>query len=158
MLVYGPYAAVVDFLYLAFVPQKERGRVHGRTEFFMKLGYRELVRGSDHGSFVCYVEKKSAPLQLTNVPGAGIFVFEAPANHKVFSRPARAAEASLKTELLHSTELTVTPTGHCADVGSFSTSLEYFFIEAAGTRFETLAALTRLLRNFTYNPNLLPMR
>jgi len=158
MVTHGPYAPVVDLLYLAFVPQKVCGLVHGRCAFFVKLGYRELVKGEDgdNDALIGYVEKKSLPLQLTNVPGAGIFVFEAPDNHMVFARPGRAAEASLKTELLHTRELTVTPSGHRGEVGTFSASLEYFFIEESEAGIGPLEALTRMLQTFTGNTSLLP--
>jgi hypothetical protein len=51
--------------------------------------------------------------------------------------------------LLHCSELSVTPSGHCGEVGSFSSSLEYFFIEESTVQTGPLAALTRLLRSFT---------
>jgi len=160
MMTHGPYAPAADLLYLAFVPQKLCGPVHSRPTLFVKLGFRELVRGenSDHDSLIGYIEKKSDTLQLTNVAGAGLFVFEVPQNHHIFARPGRAAEASLKTELLHCSELSVTPSGHCGEVGSFSASLEYFFIEESKVHTGPLAALTRLLRSFTGNPSLLPQR
>jgi len=158
MVAYGPYAPAKDLLYVAFVPQRVRGRVHGRSALFVKLGYRELVQGekSDHDSLIGYLEKKSAPLQLTNVPGAGIFVFDVPKDHHAFARPGRAAEASMKTALLHSAELIVTPSGHCGDVGTFSASLEYFFLEEAKLGRAPLPALTRLLWSFTGDRSLLP--
>jgi len=158
MATFGPYAPVADLLYVAFVPQKVRGPVHGRQALFVKLGYRELVQGEkcDHDSIIGYVEKKGEVLQLTNIPGAGIFVFDIPKSHQVFGRPGRAAEASLKTELLHSKKLTVTPSGHCGDVGAFSASLEYFFVEESNVGCGPLAVLTSFLRSFSSNASLLP--
>lgn len=116
------------------------------------------AESGDHDSIIGYLEKKSAKLQLTNVPGAGIFVFDVPRSHQVFARPGRAAEASLKTELIHCNELIVTPTGHNGDIGAFSASLEYFFLEQSGSGHSPLAALTCFLQAFTSNENLLPQR
>lgn len=158
MVAHGPYAPAKDLLYVAFVPQKVRGRVHERNSLFVKLGYRDQVQGEkgDQDSLIGYLEKKSATLQLSNVPGAGIFAFEVPKDHYTFDRPCRAAEASLKTAFLHSAELIVTPSGHCGDVGVFSASLEYFFVEEAKFGCAPLPALTRLLRSFTGDCSLLP--
>lgn len=155
----GPYAAVSELLYVAFVPEHSPGPIAGGKALFVKLGYRELADGEglDQHALIGYVEKKSRRLRLTNVRGAGLFVFSAPPGHDVFARPCRAAEASLKTELLHSDLVKVMPSGHLGDLGTFSASLEYFFVEAAGSHCsDPLAALTQFLRDFTNSPGLMP--
>lgn len=89
-----------------------------------------------------------------------MFVFRAPQNHQVFARPCRAAEASLKTELLHSSDILVTPSGHCGDICAFSSSLEYMFVEDSrppDCQVGPLAALTNALRTFTGDPQLIPL-
>jgi len=153
---HGPYADVKDVLYVAFVPQKLRGT----NALFVKIGYRELAGGevADHNSLIGYLEKKSTRIQLTNIPGAGMFVFDVPDNHKVFDRPGRAAEASLKTEMLHCRELQVTPTGDSGEVGTFSASLEYYFVSTSSPDMGALEALTLLLQQFTGNSRLKPRR
>lgn len=153
----GPYAAVSELLYVAFVPEQT---IAGGAALFVKLGYRELAdsEGLDQNGLIGYVEKKSQRLRLTNVRGAGLFVFPAPPGHAAFARPCRAAEASLKTEILHSNLVRVRPSGHLGDVGTFSTSLEYFFVEEPLDKEPEgpLIALTRFLRDFTGNPELQP--
>lgn len=158
MATHGPYAPVEVLLYLAFVPEKNVRPAGASSALFVKIGFREMVQGDnrDRDSLIGYLEKKSPQLQLTNVPGAGIFAFEVPQNHKVFARPGNAAETSLKTELLHDSEVIATPSGHCRDVGTFSASLEYFFIEEAKVGSGPLAALTQMLQRFTGNRSLLP--
>lgn len=157
----GPYGSVLELVYVAFVPDVNPGPATAGPALFVKLGYRELSEGEDggHSGIIGYVEKKSRKLRLTNVPGAGIFIFCAPQSHQVFARPCRAAEASLKTELLHSSEVVVTLSGDRGDVGAFSSSLEYMFVEDScrrGFRVGPLAALTRALRAFTGDATLLP--
>lgn len=148
----GAYSTVRELVYVAFTPARNAGPAGGGPALFVKLGYREIQEDEDgdYAALIGYVEKKSRRLQLTNVEGAGIFIFSAPESHGVFARPCRAAEASLKTELLHSEEVLVTPSGHLGDVGAFSASLEYLFVEAPpGSSQLPLQALTQLLRSFT---------
>eukprot|EP00927_Polykrikos_kofoidii_P078540 TRINITY_DN75354_c0_g1_i1.p1 TRINITY_DN75354_c0_g1~~TRINITY_DN75354_c0_g1_i1.p1 ORF type:complete len:577 (+),score=67.86 TRINITY_DN75354_c0_g1_i1:63-1793(+) len=154
----GAYAASVDYLYVGFRPES-RGPRTGKLALFLKLGYRDTAKDIGAESFIRYVEKKTPQLKITNSPGAGLFYFPVPENHRGFSRPGRAAEASLKTLLLHSTDVLATPTGHRAEVGSFSASLEYFFIEAAAGADEVselLENLTRVLRSFSGDDSLVP--
>ncbi|CAK0805195.1 unnamed protein product [Prorocentrum cordatum] len=160
----GACAPASEVLYLAFVPERGRGSRAGGPRLFVKLGYRELagaqcnLRG-DASALVNYIEKKSPLLRLTNVTGAGCFVFPPPADHGCFTRPGRAAEACLKDELLNTRHLSVTPSGHRGEVGVFSASLEYFFVEAPrGSGASALAALARVLRAFSGDPGLLPQR
>jgi len=158
----GAYASARQVLYVAFTREK------GRPALFVKLGFRELADGwSGQNSLVGYLEKKSRKLRLTNAPGAGIFIFPVPESHKAFGQPGRAAEASLKTALLHNSGLVVMPSGHLAEVGTFSASLEYLFVEAraAGPGADAcaasayaLAALARALREFSGDAHLMPRR
>lgn len=159
------YSPVTELLYVAFSPALRPRDATGALALFVKLGYRELAEDQEdagsHDSLVGYIEKKSDRLRITNVPGAGVFVFRPPPSHCIFARPCRAAEASLKTHLLHSGDVVVTPSGHCGEVGTFSASLEYFFVEPAGAaerRVSTLAALAHALRDFTGNQHLMPVR
>jgi len=162
----GAYAPSTEVLYVAFVPVPRRGPARGGPAMFAKLGYRELSGSSGEDALIGYVEKKSAHLKLTNVRGAGIFVIPVPANHKAFGRPGRAAEASLKAVLLHSADVMVTPSDHCAEFAAFSSSLEYLFIEArpetacngilGATAADPLPALARALRGFSGDAGLQP--
>ena len=103
---------------------------------------------------------------VTDARGAGMFVFPVPAHHDIFSRPGIAAEASLKTALLHDAHLVATPSGHQADVTAFSTSLEYLFLEARPDLYKAnsklaafpLALLTQSLRSFSGDASLRPQR
>jgi len=161
----GAYSPVSEVLYVAFTQEHQSGPVTGGPALFVKLGYRELAQenassASAVRSLIGYCEKKSPKLRLTNVRGAGLFVFSVPQSHNMFARPARAAEASLKTEFLNSSGIVVTPTGHCGEICSFSASLEYFFLEEAPGQCQScgpLAALKHTLRNFSGNPQLEPL-
>jgi len=161
-MAHGPYSPVRELLYVAFVAEASlRGPARGTPALFVKLGYRELAEeeNDDQDALIGYVEKKTAKLKITNVAGAGIFVFKVPKSHQVFARPCRAAEASLKTELLNSSDVAVTPSGHCGELGAFSASLEYMFVEDAAegsAGVGPLAALTKTLRSFTGDPTLSP--
>lgn len=162
MATHGPYAPMVELLYVAFAPERSPGPRGGGKALFVKLGYRELAtdRGEkDYASLVSYVEKKSRKLRITNNPGAGIFIFRPSRCHDAFLRRCRAAEASLKSEFLNCGELVVTPTDVRGNIGTFSASLEYLFIEeraGAANPFGPLPALTGALRRFAGNPDLLP--
>jgi len=150
-------ADVKELLYVAFTP------VAGRPALFVKLGYRELPEGEDEAELVTYVEKKSQQMRLTNVDGAGIFIFEVPESHGAFARPCRAGEASLIAEFLHSDEVLVKHTSYqpqnaIGDFVAFSSSLEYLFVESPRSFDQPLVGLTRLLRSFTGNPALMPWR
>lgn len=158
-LVRGAYAPVQELLYVAFAPASDCKR-DGRPTLFVKLGYRELTDGeNDPDALISYVEKKSTKLRLTNVQGAGIFVFKVPKDHEVFHRPCRAAEASLKTVLLHSEDISVTPSGHRGEIGTFSASLEYMLVRNVSKEPGTttpIAALAKTLRWFSGDPSLSP--
>jgi len=165
----GAYAPTTEVLYVAFVPVQRHGPARGGPALFAKLGYRELVNGSSgDDALIGYVEKKSPHLRLTNTRGAGIFVIPVPADHKAFGRPGRAAEASLKAALLHSRDVMVTPSDHCAEFAAFSASLEYLFIEArpetvgdgvsSATVADPLPALAQALRGFSGEADLQPRR
>lgn len=154
----GAYADTREVMYVAFTPEAH-GPKTGMPALFVKLGYTDHSHSNGSDGLIGYIEKKSDRLQLTNVRGAGVFVFPAPADHRRFDRPGRAAETSLKTALLNSDALLVTPTGHRAEVAAFSASLEYLFLEAApGAAAGPLAALTAALRNFSGVENLQPRR
>mmetsp|Transcript_22066 Transcript_22066/g.47042 ORF Transcript_22066/g.47042 Transcript_22066/m.47042 type:complete len:198 (+) Transcript_22066:355-948(+) len=61
--------------------------------------------------------------------------------------------------MLHCSELVVLHSGNRADIGSFSTSLEYMFIEDACSQAQDpIRALRTVLRRFSGNPSLEPLR
>lgn len=151
----GPYACSTEHLYFAFRPEESCPSGPG---LFAKLGFKTFCEGTDETeAVITYVETKTSQLRLTNTPGAGIFLFPVPECYRSFSRPGRAAEASLKALLLHNEELQVTPSGHLADTDTFSAALEYFFLEARGAH-GVLDAMTRMLRQFSGDPTLVPRR
>lgn len=150
-----------ELLYVAFRPAAIPGPSGGGPALFVKLGYRELPEDEGEAELVSYVEKKTQLLRLTNAAEAGIFIFEVPSSHSGFARRCRAAEASLKYAFPQSDEVVATPTNDRGEVDHFSTSLEYFFVEAPSSSCGVeppLVGLTRLLRTFAGTPTLSPWR
>jgi len=136
-------------LYCTFRPQS--------GVLFVKVGYRALGQRGD-AALLGYLEKKSKEMKLTNIRGAGLFVLPLPHDHQGLVDPARAAEESLKSALRDSPVIQSTPSGHHADVASFSSSLEYFFVAARRPGYSPLQALTAVLRGFTGDCELMPRR
>ncbi|CAJ1373590.1 unnamed protein product [Effrenium voratum] len=133
-------------LYCAFTRKEDA--------LFIKVGYRTL--NGKRESIVNYIEKKTAKLRLTNVSGAGLFIMHLPQNHACFKDPARAAEESLKLAIRSSEQLQASPSGHHGEIGTFSSSLEYYFVKAQ--QGAVLPALTSVLRDFTGDQSLVPLR
>jgi len=144
-------------LYCAFCPQKSPICESSAPLLLVKLGFRSLGE-LEEDSLIRYVEKKTRVLRLTNVPGAGLFVLPPPESHRSLEDPARAAEESLKAALLGSPELRAVPSGHRAEVATFSSSLEYLWVAARRPGFAPLQALTGALRDFSGDATLEPRR